>query len=672
MSAQIANAKFDYIFAGAGAAASLLLLRMEQRGLLDGKKIVVIDPDTKSKNDKTFCFWSTSEELKALQCGHLISHEWANVRMTKNKPESLETMKYSLISSLDVYSELKRILKKYGIERQHSEVKAIHSTGNGLNVETENGVLNATVVFDSRPPLFLPSKKNEVHLLQSFLGYVIEIETPLSDPDCIDLMDFEVNQLEYTQFVYVLPFGPTKLLVELTRFGEVAITSAEAEPILMEYITRRFGKFKRTDIETGCIPMSSAAISKENLSGVVSIGSRAGAVKPSTGYAFKNMLRHAEKITESLVEGKKLETIKRPSRFVFYDRLLLLILSRKPQMGKLIFQTLFQKNKMATVFQFLDEKSTLKQELFILYSLPIIPFLQAWRYDITIRFKNTVAPFLLLLVTFLLWVLSIQTPNSFDLAQQIVFSVGLLIVGIPHGSVDHLLEAGKLDSRPKIGFLLRYLGAAAGFLLFWLVFPTTALLLFLIYSAWHFGQGDLQQWQLQKNKIVKSWLWGCLLFAIILFGHVTETNFILFNMQVKQIDLSNETGKMVSYVLVLLALIWGILERRPAIILCVLMLALGIQLPLLTAFGLYFIGQHSINGWTHLKQGLKTNNKSLFRNTIPFTAGAVFLFAGLVYSLEKGWLEAFNGHWITAFFVFISCLSLPHVLTMHRFYKKHF
>ena len=143
-------------------------------------------------------------------------------------------------------------------------------------------------------------------------------------------------------------------------------------------------------------------------------------------------------------------------------------------------------------------------------------------------------------------------------------------------------------------------------------------------------------------------------------------------MQVKQIRISGETAKIVSYSLGLLALIWGILERRAAMILCVLMLAMGIQLPLLTAFGLYFIGQHSIHGWSHLKQGLKTNNRNLFKKTIPFTAGAVFLFAAFVYFLEKGWLEAFNKHWITAFFVFISCLSLPHVLTMHRFYKNYF
>jgi hypothetical protein len=44
----------------------------------------------------------------------------------------------------------------------------------------------------------------------------------------------------------------------------------------------------------------------------------------------------------------------------------------------------------------------------------------------------------------------------------------------------------------------------------------------------------------------------------------------------------------------------------------------------------------------------------------------------MLFSLERGWLTAFNGNWITAFFVFISCISFPHVIAMHGFYRKHF
>ena len=53
--------RVDYLFAGAGAAASLLLLSLERRGLLQEKRIAVLDPDDKKRDDKTFCFWCSPD-----------------------------------------------------------------------------------------------------------------------------------------------------------------------------------------------------------------------------------------------------------------------------------------------------------------------------------------------------------------------------------------------------------------------------------------------------------------------------------------------------------------------------------------------------------------------------------------------------------------------------------
>ena len=46
--------KVDYLFAGAGASATLLLMNMEKQGLLKDKKILILDPDAKDDNDKTY------------------------------------------------------------------------------------------------------------------------------------------------------------------------------------------------------------------------------------------------------------------------------------------------------------------------------------------------------------------------------------------------------------------------------------------------------------------------------------------------------------------------------------------------------------------------------------------------------------------------------------------
>jgi hypothetical protein len=65
--------------------------------------------------------------------------------------------------------------------------------------------------------------------------------------------------------MYVLPLGEGKTLVELTRFGVSPITQNEADPILEIYIRHRFGNYQILNMETGCIPMSTATISVDSL-----------------------------------------------------------------------------------------------------------------------------------------------------------------------------------------------------------------------------------------------------------------------------------------------------------------------------------------------------------------------------------------------------------------------
>jgi lycopene beta-cyclase len=670
MSMQIPHTKVDYLFAGAGASATLLLMSMEKKGLLKDKKILILDPDTKHNNDKTYCFWSEQNEPITLQCQHLISHQWSEVSVNRNNQESLLPKQYFHISSIDVYKELRRIIEQHNLQRIQSSVVELTPFENGVKVITDTNIWESTIVFDSRPPKYLPLKKDDAHLLQSFIGYVITTDEPISNINCVDLMDFNVEQLSSTQFMYVLPLGEGKTLVELTRFGLEPIAENEAKPILDVYITQRFGHYQIINIETGCIPMSTADISVEALPGVIPIGGRAGAAKPSTGYAFKNMFHHAERLADSLKKNLTPATITESSRFRFYDRLLLLILTRNPSQGKKIFESLFKKNETKNVLKFLDEKTTLLQDIRIFLTLPIKPFLRAVGWVASSRIQKLLTPFLLLLLSMLLLLIYTTTPQIFNWLQIILFTAGLFLVGIPHGAVDHLLETGNLQSRIKPGFVMNYLGLAFLNLILWFFFPIGALFFFIAYSAWHFGQTDMKEWQPEKINALKNITWGITILSIILLGHVVETNRILTNMNTLEIPIHNILGKQISVSLAFVGIVWALFEKRWMMLLSSLMLLVSIELPLLTSFGLYFIGQHSMNGWSHLKQGMKINNSQLYLKALPFTLGALLLFAAFIFLLSNNYLDSFNGNLITIFFVFISCISFPHVMAMNKFYKK--
>ncbi len=660
----------DYLFAGAGASATLMLMRLEKYGLLENKSVLILDPDAKTEDDKTYCFWSDPNKQPALDCKHLISHRWSDISINQKPAESMMPQAYHHISGLDVYKELRRIVEDHKLNRLQGGVLKIKPNKNNLTVISDIGTWEAKMVFDSRPPEYSPLKKEDAHLIQSFLGFVITTEAPLMNDNCVDLMDFGIDQQGETQFIYVLPFEKNKALVELTRFGSATIEPSEAEPILLDYIEQRYGQYEIVSKEIGRIPMSTATIANYQIPGVIPIGARAGAVKPSTGYAFKNMFDHADRIAMSLLEKTKSLNIQKSKRFNFYDRLLLLILSQNPSQGKVIFEALFKKNKTKNILSFLDEKTNIFEDIRIFLSLPFKPFLLAVWWVVIAKLRRIKPHQALIPLSIALLIAYTAVPYLFNYIQIILFTLGLLAIGIPHGAVDHLLENGHYVERSKAGFILHYLSLAGINLVCWIYFPLYALVFFLLYSAWHFGQTDMQEWHPEENSPFKNIAWGCLLLSIILCGHTPETNHILENLSIQQIPFNNLEGKIISVVLSIMGIAWSLLTKRRQMLFSVLMLAISIQLPLITSFGLYFIGQHSLNGWAHLKKGMNLSNRLLYRKALPFTLGALVLFMLLGYSVKHHYLIQFKEHWLSIFFVFISCISFPHVMAMSKFYQK--
>lgn len=667
------NDYFDYIFIGAGASATLLLRSLESRGKLANKKIALIDADDKTSNDKTYCFWTSMDDTITKDCQHLFTQTWSKISVNRQEPQTLDNSRYVHISSIALYDECRRIIDKYQFSRVYSSVSSVVKTENGVEVQTDKGVFYAEMVFDSRPPIFALPAKNEAILWQTFIGHIISPSEPYRHSDCVDLMDFDVPQLGFTQFMYVLPLPNNRILVEVTRFGTEPITLDQAEPILDEYIQRRFGTYTVLETEKGTIPMSTSKIVQEKIEGVIPLGGRSGAIKPSTGYAFKKMFQAAEHIAEGIDKKKKLSPIlMEPKRFRFYDRLLLLILLQHPMLGKPIFSVLFKKNHVFSVFRFLEGKTSIFQDIRILLTLPFRPFLRVLRTELSVSTKGLLAPFFtLVLAVLLLLIQTFAASYSFSV-QLILFSVGFLAVGLPHGAVDHLLESGVHEKGVKLSFILKYLGVSFIFLLLWFLSANSALLSFLAYSIWHFGQGDFQEWSPKKSNTLKNIAWGTLLFGILLIGHLTETNKILASLQTFEFPFTSSQATILSRVMILFSLVWSIVERKGSFFLTVCMLFVGLHLPLLSAFSLYFIGQHSLNGWRHLKIGLKTNNQTLYLKSLPFNLGAIGLLL-ISYWFSKIYFQFDNSSEMASiFFVFLSCISFPHILWMHYFYKKIF
>lgn len=118
-------------------------------------------------------------------------------------------------------------------------------------------------------------------------------------------MDFEIPQNGHCQFMYVLPFLDGRILVEFTRFGKQKIEQQEAQEMLEAYIGEHFGDVEMVASEHGCIPMSNARLELSGPKLTIPIGTRAGLLKPSTGYAFRKMYDHAERCLDELERMSK-------------------------------------------------------------------------------------------------------------------------------------------------------------------------------------------------------------------------------------------------------------------------------------------------------------------------------------------------------------------------------
>jgi lycopene beta-cyclase len=639
MTAASPNQHFDYLFLGMGAANSLLLMQLDRQGMLDGKSLGIIDPDLKKRNDRTFCFWATDEEVASYGLEMLISKTWNEVQVGTAPPQAIRPYRYHHVSGIDLYEHTRTILRKHPHSWFYESFQGLELA----QLSSGGQSITAGQVFDSRPPRYRKPRAHESYLHQSFIGWNIRTEEPVFDAQRFVMMDFSIPQQNSTQFMYVLPFDARNALVECTRFGTEEIQESEAEGLLQEYISRHYGSFTIQDLERGNIPMCSAGIEPEETSAHwVATGARAGNLKPSTGYSFMNACRHAAAIV-----GRELPSLKK-LRYAFYDRLLLNILEHQPKEGKRIFEQLFSKVPIPGVLGFLSEQASLWNELNILSKLPKRLFINAAVRDFWLRVPIFgMMPWVFLCV---LWMLHWMGAEAGALGLMLA---GLLLVGLPHGAIDHLLETGNLNTSIRPVFVLKYLAVAALMGMIWYVSPPAGLCVFLIYSAWHFGETEFSV-QGRPPGIV-SFFWGLSMLGLILFTHIPELNGVLNELHIPVVP---ESFHWLSWVAAAMYLVAGGLRGLSG-----LYLFPALILPLLYTFGVYFIADHSVKSSIQLVHRFQANPMNLYRKAIPFTLGAVLI--GL--SFYWGGFGEINGA-TGLFFIFLSCLSFPHVLAMHRFY----
>lgn len=654
---------FDFLFIGMGAANCLLLLKMNEYDLLRDKKIAIIEPNSSILNDRNFCFWSTKEDISNLNIEDLISSKWEQIKVTERKSQRIAPLFYYHIRGINLHNKVNEILKEQQVEYYKeifNDIPLLESESFVINLI--NTKIEAKKVFDSRPPSYNPNQKNKSHLLQSFYGWEVSITDNTFDTSTMVMMDFDIAQNNYCQFMYVLPFSENTALFEVTRFGTDKISKEEANTLLTEYLNRVGFEYQIVAEEKGVIPMSSFQITHIDYGkNWVVTGANANMIKPTTGYAFHNMAIDASKQAEAMFNQQPFIRKNNYTRFKFYDNLLLKILEETPQQGKKIFQSLFNNISINDVLKFLSEKSSLNKELLIFSKLPILIFLRVALKDIFYRITNLAPTYLAFITT--ITFLFLYTLNL-DKIIWLFLAVGFLSIGLSHGAVDHLTDK-TIQGQKQVKFIIDYLIKGMLLGLLWIILPDLALLAFIAFSAWHFGQADFREWNLKQG--FNTFVWGIIVLSIILFYHHNETITVLQHIKGLQIhqllkDLSESQLFIGKIAITCFSILFMTYNKSKLMLITLGYLLLSSMLPLIVSFGIYFVTQHSMHGWKHLKKDLKINSYNLWLKSLPFSMGGALII--LIFMLVN------NKDYIGIFFIALSCISMPHIFLMHNFYER--
>jgi len=362
----------DVVILGAGCAGLSLASRLAQDQTR--LRIMLIDPRTGYRDDRSWCFWRPDEH----DLSDLVSARWAGWRFSDAAGESalhsVPGLTYQYIRSIDFYNRaLEQIAAAPTIElRLGVRAGAITLAPDGIQVETDQGPVLAGQVIDTRP------RQQDAILYQSFVGIELNSSTPHGfNPGEVTLMGSMAADDDGLRFVYALPLDDNRLILEWTRFGAVPTPrdqlTTELDALLHAH---SLGNAERVRTEGGVLAMGLLPDTTPALPGVVSAGNAGGALRAASGYGFLRIQRWAEACAGRLLEGAPaIGHPPEPWSRATLDRLFLQAVRRHPERTAEYFLALAQGVPAPSLLRFLSDGARTLDYARIIGSLPKRPFI---------------------------------------------------------------------------------------------------------------------------------------------------------------------------------------------------------------------------------------------------------------------------------------------------------
>lgn len=372
--------QFDYIIIGAGASGLMLADALGKDDFFSDKSILLLDRSTKNTNDRTWCFWEKGKG----PFEDIVSKTWHHIYFGGQKVSKrfeITPYSYKMIRGIDFYDTYLKRLEAYpNITFRQERFAELEDYGNRIIVTTDQNQYSGQKIFNSIFDYKMATRQDKYPVLQQhFLGWTVRTKSPVFDADQATYMDFSIPQKGNTRFMYVLPFSETEALVEYTLFSKALLPKQEYENAIRDYLKNDLDctDFEITDTEQGSIPMTCYEFNEHHSKSIRYIGTAGGWAKPSTGYTFMSSSKKVPVLVEYLKTDKPLDQLSFKNKFWFYDLLFLDVLAKDNGNGHTIFETLFKNRNPQLIFKFLDEETSLGEDLYYILGCPKWPFIHA-------------------------------------------------------------------------------------------------------------------------------------------------------------------------------------------------------------------------------------------------------------------------------------------------------
>lgn len=365
---------YDFIIAGGGIAGLSLAYHLVQSPLRD-RSILIVDKCAKTRNDRTLCFWANQPTL----FDEITYRSWRQLQVVGDAfamTTDLRDYHYSMIRGIDFYRFVQQALSAYpNVTLMQGVVNSIADGPDAACVTVGGQTFSGTWVFDSivKPSELYIYEKGISPLRMYAKGWEIETARPAFDPQRATLMDFRTAQCAETRFFYVLPLSERRALVEFTAFSTDRFSHQDYEQALKAYLATTLGLevYRILSEEIGMIPMLEGTFQHRKGRHVLTIGTKAGRVRPTTGYGFMRIQHDSAAMVRSLLRhGHPFAIPADAGYYRWLDRVMLKVIAGHGDAMKSIFSALFKHNPLRRILRFLDEAASPWEIVALVASLP--------------------------------------------------------------------------------------------------------------------------------------------------------------------------------------------------------------------------------------------------------------------------------------------------------------